>query len=117
MSKIPKANSDSHRSKASGPTFEACFADITITRMTTHCPDGKLDLGRGVRLARMAYCSRKSKPTTKRERAKLVINGPPEPPTLDAGRFVERDEDGADTVLKTYTRDELNAVPAARESC
>ena len=115
MSKNPVVNSD--RSETSGPTFEARFADDTVTRMTTHCPNGKLDLGRAVRLARMAYCSRKVKePTTARARAKTVICGPPEPPTLDAGRFVERNDNGADTVLKTYTRDELNAVPAAEES-
>jgi hypothetical protein len=85
---------DSERSKTSGPTFEARFVDGTITRMTTHYPIGALDLGRGVRLARTAYRSRKGK----------------EPPTIDAGRFVERDDNGADTVLKTYTRDELNAI-------
>jgi hypothetical protein len=66
----------------------------------------------------MAYRSRKAKePTTARARAKQVICGPPEPPTIDAGYFVERNDNGADTVLKTYTRDELNAVPAARQSC
>jgi hypothetical protein len=113
--KNPKADSDG--SKTSGPTFEARFADGTVTRMTTHCPDGKLDLGRGVRLARIAYHSRKVKgPTTARARAKLIINGPPaEPAAIEVGRFVERNDDGADTVLTTYTRDELNAVPAGRD--
>jgi hypothetical protein len=98
VSKTPKA--DSERSNTGAPTFEARFADGTITRMTTHCENGKLDLGRGVRLARVAYRGRKGK----------------EPPPIEAGRFVERNDDGADTVLKTYTRDELNAVPAAREN-
>jgi hypothetical protein len=46
------------KSETSGPTFEAHFADGTVTRTTTHCPNGKLDLGRGVRPARIAYCSR-----------------------------------------------------------
>jgi hypothetical protein len=41
--------------------------------------------------------------------------GLPEPPAIKAGRFVERGDDGADRVLKTYTRDELNAVLA--EAC
>jgi hypothetical protein len=77
-----------------GPTFEARFADGLVTRMTTHCPNSKLDLGRGVRLARIAYRSRKHKA----------------PPPIEAGRFVEPNGTGADTVLQTYTRDELNAV-------
>ena len=39
----------------SSPTFVATFADGTITRMTTRCPDGQLDLGLGARLSRAAY--------------------------------------------------------------
>lgn len=45
------------------PTFVGCFADGQITRMTTHTLPDKLDVGRGVRLARHAYRSRmKRKP-------------------------------------------------------
>jgi hypothetical protein len=76
-----------------GPTFEARFADDVVTRMTVHCPNGTLDFARGVRLSRHAYRSRKDK----------------EPPQIDGGRFVDPNG-SADTVLKTYTREELNAV-------
>jgi len=41
-----------------GPTFQAIWQDGTVTRMTTHCDDEKLDLGRGVRLSWYAYQSR-----------------------------------------------------------
>jgi hypothetical protein len=104
------ADSDSPRSKTSGPTFEARFVDGTITRMTTHCSNGKLDFGRGVRLVRAAYGAHKKATARKATRERMIICGPPEPPPIDAGRFVERNDDGADVVLKTYTRDELNAV-------
>jgi hypothetical protein len=102
-------------SKPSGPTFEACFIDGTTTRMTTHCPNGKLDLGRAVRLARAAWGTRKKARARKAERNRILMNGLPEPPPIATGRFVERNADGADTVLKTYTTDELNAVPAGSD--
>jgi len=41
-----------------GPTFQAEWPDGTVTRMTTHCDDEKLDLSRGVRLSWYAYQSR-----------------------------------------------------------
>jgi len=41
-----------------GPTFQAIWPDGTKTRMTVHCDDEKLDLGRGVRLSWAAYQSR-----------------------------------------------------------
>lgn len=41
----------------SGPTFVATFNDGEITRMTTHCADGRLDQARGVRLARQSLSS------------------------------------------------------------
>jgi hypothetical protein len=41
-----------------GPTFHAVWPDGTVTRMTTHCDDQKLDVGRGVRLSWAAYQSR-----------------------------------------------------------
>jgi hypothetical protein len=40
------------------PTFIARFSDGQITRMTTHCSPGKLDLARGAALAQCAYRSR-----------------------------------------------------------
>ena len=43
------------------PTFVARFADGETTRMTTHTSLAKLDVGRGVRLARHAYRSRMKK--------------------------------------------------------
>jgi hypothetical protein len=46
------------RQSVKGPTCVVQFADGTITRMTTHCPNGKLDFGRGERLAIAAYESR-----------------------------------------------------------
>jgi hypothetical protein len=55
------------------PTFVAKFADGETTRMSVHCPS-KLDIDRGVRLARHAYRSRKGR----------------EPPPMVAGHF-ERD--------------------------
>jgi hypothetical protein len=44
---------------SSAPTFVARFADGEVTRMTTHTPLDPLDVGRGVKLARHAYRSRK----------------------------------------------------------
>ena len=78
------------------PTFVAAFADGEITRMTLHCANGKLDLARGVRLSRQAYCTRKGKA----------------PPAMTAGHFEmpPYDEGGASLTLKTYTPDELVAV-------
>jgi len=40
------------------PTFVCRFGDGQITRMTIHTRLDKLDVGRGVRLARHAYRSR-----------------------------------------------------------
>jgi hypothetical protein len=40
------------------PTFVCQFSDGVVTRMTTHCTPSKLDLQRGVALARIAYRSR-----------------------------------------------------------
>jgi len=41
--------------------FIADFSDGEVTRMTVHTPLDKLDVGRGVRLARHAYRSRTKK--------------------------------------------------------
>jgi hypothetical protein len=40
------------------PTFVARFKDGIVTKMTTHCAPGKLDLRRGIVLSRIAYRSR-----------------------------------------------------------
>jgi hypothetical protein len=79
----------------SSPTFVATFADGEVTRMTTYCEDGKLDLGRGGRLSRSAYLSRKGKAA----------------PAMTAGHFETPPRDGAAAVvLKTFTADELAEV-------
>ena len=95
-----------------GRTFMATFADGVVTRMTTHCPNGRLDLGRGVRLARAAWGARKKARARKAERNCIIMNGLPQPPAIEAGCFVEADGNGADVVLKTYTPQELAAVTA-----
>jgi hypothetical protein len=48
--------------ESSSPTFVATFADGTITRITTNRPEGKPEVGLGVRLSRAAYESRRSPP-------------------------------------------------------
>ena len=79
----------------SGPTFVAKFADGEITRMTTYCPNGQLDLGRGVRLSRTAYQSRKGKEA---------------PPMIEA-QFFEPPHDGREAVmLESYSATELAQV-------
>lgn len=50
-----------------GPTFVATFADGQVTRMSTYTDLAKLDVDRGMRLARAAYESR-----TKRPAAEIV---------------------------------------------
>ena len=81
---------------SSNPTFVATFADGTITRMTTNCPEGKLDLGRGVRLSSAASESRRKQP----------------PPAFTAGHFeTPPNGDGcAAVVLRVYTADELDGA-------
>jgi hypothetical protein len=70
------------------PTFQCTFVDNVTTRMTVFCKDGKLDLARGITLARAAYESRAGK----------------SPPAFEAAHF-ENDEG---VVLQTYTAAELN---------
>jgi hypothetical protein len=81
------------RSMTFSPTFVATFSDGEITQMTTHCADGKLDLGRGVRLSRAAYESRKKKP----------------PPPMIAGHFEmpPNSNGGAAVILQTYAPDDF----------
>jgi len=65
-------------------TFVALFNDGVVTRMTTHCENGKLSLGRGLALSVAAYESRAG--TT--------------PPAIVAAKFVEPGY--TDTVIKGY---------------
>jgi hypothetical protein len=75
------------------PTFVATFNDGEVTRMTVYQgrDDGRLDVGRGVRLARHAYCSRKHTET---------------PPPIKAAHY-EDGETGA--VLKCYSTEDLKS--------
>jgi len=43
------------------PTFVCHFSDGVVTKMTTHCTPDKLDLRRGITLARIAWRSRTGK--------------------------------------------------------
>jgi hypothetical protein len=72
------------------PTFVAKFSDGQVTRMSTYCADGKLDLGRGVRLSCAAYEDRTNKSA----------------PAISEGHF---ELDGE--VLKTYTPEEMVSIP------
>jgi hypothetical protein len=75
------------------PTFVAEFENgdsVVITRMTVHMPGGKLNMARGVRLARAAYESRMKKA----------------PPPIISAHY---ESDGE--IVETYTRELLDAVP------
>jgi hypothetical protein len=69
------------------PTFVAKFADSEVTRMTTYTSLARLDVARGVRLAKAAYQSRTRSP----------------PPPIIEARFETVDG----TVLKSYSTEEL----------
>jgi hypothetical protein len=73
------------------PVFVARFADGEITRMSIFTPLTKLDVKRGVRLARHAYSSRTGKA----------------PPAILAAYF---EAAGGDEILTRYTQDELAKV-------
>jgi hypothetical protein len=75
------------------PTFVAQWSDGTETRMTTYTILKKLDLKRGITLARAAYSSRKKVPMSAIET------------TIIAAHF-EKD----DVVVRAYTAKELKAV-------
>ena len=75
---------------STSPTFVATFADGEITRMTAFTSREKLDMTRGVRLARAAYESR----------MKYAA-----PPIVEA-RFERNGE-----ILEHYTCEQLDAVP------
>jgi len=72
------------------PAFIATFADGEITRMTTYTRLDKLNLRRGVRLARAAYESR-----TKHE-----------PPAIIEARFERRGSE----ILASYDAKQLEGV-------
>jgi hypothetical protein len=81
------------------PTFVATFDDGEITRMTVYqCRVDELDVGRGVRLARHAYNSRKR---NSRNRTQA-------PPTIKTAHY----ENGEHAVLRTYTAKELATLKA-----
>jgi hypothetical protein len=65
------------------PVFQAKWSDGVVTRMSVFCREGKLDLGRAVRLSWHAYDSR----TKGKGTAKLIV----------AGQFESEGE-----VLQTY---------------
>jgi hypothetical protein len=73
----------------SAPTFVCRFSDGIVTRITTHCTPNKLDLQRGIVLARIAYRSR-----TKGD----------DPPPIAKAHF--QTPDGA--VLREYEDADLN---------
>jgi hypothetical protein len=75
------------------PTFVAKFESgdsVVITRMTVHAPKDKLNLARGVRLARAAYESRTKQPA----------------PAIVSAHY-ERDGE----ILESYDREALESVP------
>ena len=73
----------------SSPVFTAIFVDGETTRMTVFQSREKLDLGRGVRLARAAYESRMRK----------------DAPPIVAAHY-ERDGE----ILEHYGREQLDAL-------
>lgn len=75
---------------STSPTFVATFADGEVTRMSVFTSREKLDVGRGVRLARAAYESRMKRAA---------------PPIVEA-RFERNGE-----ILEHYTREQLDAMP------
>jgi hypothetical protein len=78
---------------STSPTFVAEFENgdsVVITRMTVHTPNDRLNLTRGVRLARAAYESRTKLPA----------------PAIVSAHY-ERDGE----VIESYERELLDAVP------
>jgi hypothetical protein len=76
---------------SNSPTFVAHFADGEQTRMTTYCAGGKLDLARGVGLARHAYRSRTGR----------------EPPAIERGGF----EPGGNVLAEYDAKQIAEAAP------
>lgn len=76
-------------------TFVAEFENgdsVVVTRMTVHKPGGKLNMVRGVRLARAAYKSRMKRA----------------PPAIVSAHYEFDDE-----IIETYTREDLDAIPGS----
>jgi hypothetical protein len=73
----------------SGPTLIARFVDGEVTRMSVYTSLARLDVARGVRLARHAYRQRTGN----------------EPPAIVAAEFVQNGE-----TLRQYSADELAEV-------
>ena len=73
------------------PTFLAEFGDGLVTRMTTYCENGELDLEHAIAVACAAYESRAGKP-----------------PPIVAAKFVEPGYN--DTVLQEYDAGALEAA-------
>jgi hypothetical protein len=110
------------------PTFVATFDDGEVTRMTVHqgLDNGRLDVGRGVRLAQWAY----------RSRMGLQCDPPADTPAIIEARYEARNENGEAApvesqqqieerlalgrramkrkyvVLETYTAEELATLTA-----
>jgi hypothetical protein len=86
-------------SMTNNPTFVARFADGEVTRMTVYCEPGKLDVGRGARLAQQAYRSRMRC----------------EPPAIIAANFEHNDGRNksveAETLKTAQTKDITAAAP------
>ena len=77
--------------------FVAEFADGQTTRMSTFMPRGKLDLGRGIRVARHAHNQR-----TGKSAGRIV-----------AAHYEDNSQDGQPgAVLRTYSAAELDAAQA-----
>ena len=74
-------------------TFVATFLDGQVARMNVFTSLKKLDMARGVRLARAAYESRMKQA----------------PPAIIEAHFERNDE-----VLEHYTREQLDSVPSLR---
>jgi hypothetical protein len=90
-------------SMTNNPTFVARFADDEITRMTVYCEPGKLDVGRGARLAQHAYRSRMRR----------------EPPAIIAANFEHTDgrrkSVEAEALKTAQTKDITAAAPRPRK--
>jgi hypothetical protein len=90
-------------SMTDSPTFVAHFADGEVTRMTVYCEPGKLDVGRGARLAQHAYRSRMGR----------------EPPAIIAANFEHTDGRSksveAEALKTAQTKDITAAAPKPRK--
>jgi ribosomal protein L32 len=89
----------------SSPSCVTTFADGEVIRMTAWSATGKLDLGRGIRLARVAYQNRVAARLHKR--GQLDPDDPVqcEPPTITALHFEA--VDGKNTTTTKFTADQI----------